>query len=62
MTKKEFQDLARYMGASLVFNTAPVAVFNGPRMCVTVELDDSQLEQAKPVELANVMATAAMLN
>lgn len=62
MTVKDFQNMAEYMGATVVFKTSTTAVFDGPKFCVTIEVKQDQLENTYPVELSSLMASAAMLN
>jgi hypothetical protein len=56
MTQQEFEELAQHMGAQVAFRTAPVAVFKGPKFCITLELETPALETTRPAEVAYVMA------
>lgn len=62
ITKPEFDALAREFGASVVFKTACAAVFNGPRFCITIELNEAQMKKANALELANMMAHVGLMN
>jgi hypothetical protein len=62
ITKKEFQDLARYHNATVVFETSATAVFDGPRFCITIELSEKQMQKANVLEVSDMMAHVAMLN
>lgn len=62
MTLPEFKTLASAMGATYVYERSSGAVFTGTRYNVTLELTQAQLQEAKPVELAYVMADYALLN
>jgi len=62
MKLNEFKVLARSMGATMVYEHSATAVFSGPQFSVTIDLNNDQLEQAKPVELTYTMADLALLN
>lgn len=62
MTKKEFDQIAEYLCATVVYKTSATAVFDGPRFCVTIEMTEDQLSKTNPTEVAHLMSTAAMLN
>lgn len=58
MTLKHFQDLARHLGATLVFNTGAEAIFSGPKFTVIIEA--TNLADTTPLEATAVLATIAL--
>lgn len=62
MTLKEFKVLAGAMGADVVYEHTPGALFKGPKFTVMFEMDNDQLEEAKPVEVAYMLAGFQMYN
>lgn len=61
MTHKEFQDIARYMGADIVFQTAPCAVFSKGPVTISVDIISDDLGAIPPLEVADILATASMM-
>lgn len=57
MTKEEFKEIARNMGAVVVFSTSATAVFKGPKFTITVELDD--VENSHYVDVSDDLDTIA---
>lgn len=62
MTLSEFKKIAKYMGAHVVFETAPVATFKGAKYDVTMELSSEQLQAARPLDICSAMADFGMLS
>jgi len=61
MTHKDFKELAHYMGADIIFQTAPCAVFVNAAYTVTLDISTDELENLAPLEAADLLAQAAMM-
>lgn len=61
MTHKDFMTMAHYMGADIVFQTAPCAVFTKGPVTVSVDISPDELHKLPPLEVADILASASMM-
>lgn len=61
MTHKDFMSVARYMGADIVFHTAPCAVFTKGPVTISVDITPDDLHKLPDLEVADILATASMM-
>jgi hypothetical protein len=61
MTHAEFKELAHHLGADVVFETAPVAVFSQGGVTVSVEVSQDELSNIPRLNITDILATASLM-
>lgn len=59
MTKAEFDEVAHHLGATLVFNTSPCAVFKRGAATFSVDIPATELATMVPLDVVKLLVDAA---